>query len=138
MSGSYVHLLRNDLASNSSNVVKVSVPELQYRLSFKPSLDDEQAIDHACLVFFPASFLGRRNDLPGDDGAVCFRDLPFLQLTGNHLFNLVLQSQCDFCDVFCRESGRREVGVVGRQDFDSVSCICGLGKWYGRRRSSSR
>lgn len=111
-----VHLFSHDLASCCSDVVEVGIPELDTSLAFEPAVTDEEAVDYAASVAFPAGLPCGLDDLLGDDGAVGFGDLPFFELAGDDLFDLVLETESDFGDIFGGHCGFHEVVGIGGED----------------------
>ncbi len=109
-------MLRKDLARGSAHVVQVGVPELEHGLPFEPTVADKEAVDYAgLLVFVQGGFFGSLDDFMGYDGRIGFSDLPFFQLTGYYLLDLVLEAQCDLCDVGGGEGGGWYVRAVRRE-----------------------
>lgn len=103
----------HDFAGYGPHVVEICVPEFEHRLPFEPPQAHEQAVDDARLVILTARFFGGEDDLFRDDGAVGFCDLPFLQLAGDDLFDLVFEAEGDAGDVFGGHGGFDAVIGVG-------------------------
>lgn len=93
-----VHVLSNDLTCNSSTFIQVRIPELDRSLSLKPSQTHKQGKYDATTKFVGPSLLGSLNDILCDDPAVRVGKVILLELTGDHLFDLVLQPQCNLGD----------------------------------------
>ena len=93
---------------------QICIPELQHGLPPEPAVANQQAVDDACGMVFAAGGLGGGDDGRGDDGRMGLCDLGFFELAGNHLLDLVFQTERDFGDGSGGQGGGDEIGVGGR------------------------
>lgn len=85
-----VHALRDNLTSHSSSKMEISIPQLDIGLHLEPSQADEQTKDHTGLVVLSTGLPGCFDYTLGDNPTVGVGKGALIDLTGNHLFNLIL------------------------------------------------
>lgn len=90
---------------------QIRIPELQHGLPLEPAIADQQAVDDACGMVFAARGLSGGDDGWGDYGGMGFGDEGFFELAGDHLLDLVLQTERDFGDGSGGKGGGDEIGV---------------------------
>lgn len=73
----------------------------------------QQAVHHACLMLFPAGFLGCSYDLVCNDGTVGSCNFELFHLARNDLLNLIFQAECHFRDIGRGDGGFDQVVPVG-------------------------
>ena len=82
-------------------------------MAVEPAVADQQAIDNACGMVFAAGGLGGGDDGRGDDRGMGSCDLRLFQLAGDHLLDLVFQTEGDFSDGGWGKGGGDEIVVGG-------------------------
>ena len=85
-------MLRQNFTRNSSNTVKVSIPELQESLFLKPSLADKQTIHHARFMLLSSSYFRRLYHCSCNYRAMSLCNFPFFELARHDPLNKVLQA----------------------------------------------
>lgn len=93
--------------------MQIRIPELQRSLPLKPPLTYQQAVHHARLVIIPSRFPCRSAYLACYNGRIGFCDLPFFELAGNDLLDLILEAECNFGD-FDGGEGRADRFALGK------------------------
>jgi hypothetical protein len=93
--------LRYDLTCRRSKLMEVSIPQLKCRLAFEPSQTHEKTEWDTVTQVVSSRLDSSLDHIVGDDLAVGTSDRVFIQLTGDNLFNLVLQPQSDLGHFLC-------------------------------------
>ena len=83
-------MLRDDLASYSTEVVEIRIPQLGNGLVLPPALVNKQGKNDAGPVFAAARLLRSLDDSLCDDATVGLGDLVLFKLTGYALFDQVV------------------------------------------------
>lgn len=109
----HIHLLCDDFARKRPTTVEFRIPEFGSTLLVEPTQAYEKTVDDTCSVFISTCFLGRLDHILCDDTTVRLHDQILIELAGNHLLDLMLQSQRNLSHLLGRQSRR-----------DLIACVC--------------
>ena len=111
----YTHSLGNNLTREGSTFVQIRIPELNHGLGLEPPQANKQREDDTALEPVTSSLLSGPKHVLCNDPAVRIGKIFRLELAGNHLFDLVLQPQCNLGDLLGRMWWGDFVGPESRE-----------------------